>query len=205
MAKAPDRTYPDEASQRRSERLRQRRRAADRIAAPMFCRNVAEAELAAQGLIDLQAGEYLMDISINDDNLVATIAKPTLDDLERMEQVIDERPEVQRLRAPQIINESGVDLAASDGEIRAGARSAQTLVWEWADGWRMEARQRGGPALLEVIPPYRVQSFRATVRVAASEFPVTDQDPTFKVDDVAPLLAGAVEFDLHEYTLNPER
>ncbi len=75
MPKAPERTYRDETARRRAERLRDRRRAADRVAAPMFFRNIAEAELATQRLIDLDAGEYLVD---TEGDGIATVSSRTV-------------------------------------------------------------------------------------------------------------------------------
>lgn len=74
MAKAPERTYLTAAARHRAERLRERRRAADREDAPMFLRNVVEMDLAAQGVIDLQAGERL-DIALDEQHYVATVRR----------------------------------------------------------------------------------------------------------------------------------
>ena len=76
MAKAPERHYPSEEARRRAERMRELARDADRVAAPMFLLNIAEAELEAQGVVNAAAGEYLADIEIEGGEVVATIFKP---------------------------------------------------------------------------------------------------------------------------------
>ena len=61
----------------REERLFQERLEADRLAAPMFILEMAEEELAAQGKIDIEAGEYLIGFEADGEgNPVPIISRP---------------------------------------------------------------------------------------------------------------------------------
>lgn len=112
MPKPPRQPEPDEATRSRADRLRERRRAADREDAPMLLRNVLEMDLAADGIIDLDAGERL-DVAVDGGVITLTIAKvhPSTD---RLPQDLADASAIPRWRQVPEAPEP-LDLAAHDG------------------------------------------------------------------------------------------